>query len=145
MNDAKNEGDQTPKIEHKQVRAPWLNAIINKTKTEEGRLMDSAGSWAKSLEGTEMTLGNEKEESQCVALVKVKFGKVHIFEMNTLKESIEEMVNSRYDQLCSGTGYTRSEAIEIYWNLYKDRVNTCKRMGAFELAKVEVIYTTRYL
>ena len=62
-------------MDHKHVQQPFLDAIAKGLKTEEGRLMASGKTWEKSLEGVEMTLGDNKERDKCKILIRVRFGR----------------------------------------------------------------------
>ena len=95
--------------------------------------------WEFSLGGVEVCLGDAKVREDCKTLIKVRFGKVHLFEKDTLQESIREMLRQRYHKLCRGTNHTIDEAYEVYWDINKDRASVCKKMGSFEIESVEII------
>lgn len=132
------------KIVHKQVKNTkegyWLDAILNGTKTEEGRARYEF--WKGDLVGTMMTFGEEKERDKCKKLVLVKIVKIWEYKgentstdpkkSNALANAIKLMLSWREKELCGNTGYNKDTAFPKYYEFYERLEGEYDTMGSFE-------------
>lgn len=134
-----NQNIDLSKVVHKQVKQPWLDAILDGSKTEEGRARYEF--WAKNLVDTLLTFGEEKERDNCKKLVLVKIVDIKEYkgentsnnpkEPNALANAIKTMLSWREKELCGDTGFDRDTAFPKYYDFYEILESVCDTMGSF--------------